>query len=171
MPKVSFLFNIFQICYNYMGVNMNVKLHKNGETLTYAAGPALYILVTLIPMIGGLLYIIMSILRRQFKGMVLNSWVLQLLLILTLVGCIILGSLMNQLSTILGMTMVVFGYLVYLVASIYLLVYYMRFSNYLSVKARIADGYEVVNIDEPVVAEFVEKSNEINVAKFQIVKF
>lgn len=144
---------------------MNVILEKDGQQFEYKVGPALYLLFGFVPFIGQILVLVMEIMRKQFRGIFLNEFVVAVIItVLTIVTMLIsvaLGS--NLLISLLYFVLVAF--------SIYMYVIYVINANALSVRQRLEEGYKVVNMDNPDVAAFVQKAEATKVPFFQITKF
>ncbi len=140
---------------------MNVILEKDGTQIEYKAGPAIYLCFSFLPAIGGLIALALMIIRKQFRGVFVNQFIVVVALSLLFRIVILTGS---------GL-LVTLAYIFALVLSIYITVMYVLNANYYSIKQRLDEGYTVVNGDEPVVAEAVSRAQNIKKQFWQITKF
>lgn len=137
---------------------MKVILEKGGKEVSYKAGPALYLLSALIPLLGWILTLVF----KQFKGVSLNQYILYIIFsVIAKVALSIFGN-----GFIYGIIALVLSIL-----SIVVLVVYILNANYYSIKARIDEGYTVTNMNEPAVQLAVSKAESINTPFWQILKF
>ncbi len=143
---------------------MNVILEKDGQQFEYKVGPALYLLLGFIPF-GQIIVLIMEIMRKQFRGIVLNELIVGLIItVITIIGALISVALDSAVL----ITLIYFAIVAF---SIYMFVIYVMNANALSVKQRLEEGFVVVNMDNPEVAAFVQKAEATKVPFFQITKF
>ncbi len=144
---------------------MNVIFEKDGEVLQYGVGSALYLLLGFIPMVGALIVLIMTIMKRQFRGVWLNQLIVGLILgILFIIGIVISAVLSSA-----GLVYIL--YIAILACSLAMTITYTINANLYSVKQRLEEGYTVKNLNDPQVAEFVEKARNTKLPFFQITRF
>lgn len=147
---------------------MNVILDKDGDVLEYKAGGAYYLLLSFIPMIGGIITLIMIIFKKQFRGIILNELILSI--IYTLIYFSLYGALnFTNSTTLLYITIVLLLIATVLMVTIY--INYVLNANYYSIKQRLHEGYTVVNNEEPQVMAAVQKAELIKVPFWQVTKF
>lgn len=140
---------------------MNVILEKDGQTLEYKAGAALYLLLNFVPLVGFIITLVMMIMKKQFKGIFLNQLVVGLILTLLLFVSFFTGS--DLLISIV--------YFIVLGFSAFMTVMYIINANYYSIKQRLEDGYTVTNENELEVQEAVTRAQSIKKPFWQLIKF
>ncbi len=148
----------------------NILLTKDGESRTIKPGNAWYILLVFIPVVGSIIFLVLSIIKKQFRGIFLNEVLLGILLflatmVLSIVGGIIslkLGALLMTLASLASMGFGIFLY-VHLVIN----------SNRYSLSQYLAEGYEVANEKELGASTkmWLEENKDIKRAKFLLLKF
>lgn len=141
---------------------MDIQLEKDGKQVSYKTGTALYILLTYIPLIGWFIMLFLTIVRKQFKGIILNQLLLSVIFsfVLSLVR-LVFGA-----GTIFGIASSVLSIFVLIVFVIYVLN-----ANYYSIKARLDEGYTVVNGDDEAVKLAVQRAVNIKLPFWQILSF
>lgn len=140
---------------------MNIVLEKDGQSVSYKMGEAYYILFGIIPFIGSLILIFLTISRKQFKGVWLNSFLISL--ILGLFTTIAYASGSAAVSTIVSLVITVIYTIVYII--------YIFNANTYSVKARLAEGYRVTSVIDNQTQVFLDKVERTKFPIYQIVKF
>lgn len=138
---------------------MNVILEKDGVQRSYKAGNAMYLLFNLIPIIGNLTVFILMIVKKQFRGIFLNQLIIGLFI--SIVSTILI--LLNVNNKILMVISSLIG--------LYILYTYIMNANYYSIKQRLAEGFVVVNDNDPEVKLAVEKANEVKTPFWQLTRF
>lgn len=141
---------------------MDIQLEKDGKQVSYKTGTALYILLTYIPLIGWFIMLFLTIVRKQFKGIILNQLLLSVIFsfVLSLVR-LVFGA-----GAIFGIASSVLSIFVLIVFVIYVLN-----ANYYSIKARLDEGYTVVNGDDEAVKLAVQRAVNIKLPFWQILSF
>lgn len=147
---------------------MNVILEKDGQTIQYGTGSALYLLLNLIPFVGGIVTLVLIIIKKQFRGVSLNQIVLSLIffVIYFVMAMIIAATESAFLAILLLLFALGFGIL-----GIVMYVYYILNANYYSIKQRLEEGYTVVNGDDEAVKLAVQRAVNIKLPFWQILSF
>lgn len=138
---------------------MNVILEKDGVQRSYKAGNAMYLLFNLVPIIGNLTVFILMIVKKQFRGIFLNKLIIGICISIVATICVLLNvnnTLLMVISSLIG---------------IYVLYTYVMNANYYSIKQRLAEGFVVVNDNDPEVKLAVEKANEVKTPFWQLTRF
>lgn len=139
---------------------MKITLEKNGEQITYNTGLALYLLLSFIPIVGSITFLVLSIIRKQFRGIVLNQ------LLITIIANVILSIVyISKIEFLLHI--VAFGVSILFMV---ILAFYVLNANTYSVKARLAEGYTVVG-DSQQHTEILTKAANIKMPFWQILRF
>lgn len=146
---------------------MNVILEKNGQQIDYGNAAALYLLLQFIPFVGGIISLIFMIMKKQFRGIWLNQFIWGLIAT-GLYIFMIIGAAMES-SFIIAIAFI--AILALLILFIVMYVMYILNANYYSIKQRLAEGYVVLNGDDPMVALAVSKAEAINKPFWQFTKF
>ncbi len=148
----------------------SILLTKDGESRTVKPGNAWYILLVFIPFVGTIIFLVLSIIRKQFRGIFLNEVVLGLLLFLvtmvvTMVGGIISLKLGALLMALASLGIMGFG--------IFLYIHLVINANKYSLAAYLAEGYEVANENELVASTkmWLEENKDAKRASFLLLKF
>lgn len=140
---------------------MNVILEKDGKTIEYKSGMAIYLCFNFLPIVGSFIALFLMIVRKQFKGVFLNQ----------LIVAIILTSLF-ALSLLTGSSLIInVMYFITLGFSAFMTVMYILNANFYSIKQRLDDGYTVVNGNEITVQEAVTKAQAMKKPFWQLLKF
>ncbi len=149
---------------------MDIILTKDTETRTVKASTAWYVLLMFIPFVGSIALLVMSIVKKQFKGVILNGFLIGLVIfaltmLLTIVGGFI--------SIALGGLLVLICALGSMVFSIYFYVHMIINANKYSLAQYIQEGYEVSNMDQldEVTKLWIEENKEKQRAKFLFLEF
>ncbi len=148
----------------------NILLTKDGESRTVKPGNAWYILLVFIPFVGSIIFLVLAIIRKQFKGIFLNEFLLGAILSLAfffvslLVGLISL-KLGAVIMMILSIGVLIFGVVLY--------VDLVSNANKYSLSQYLADGYEITNENELGTATkmWLEENKNKERAKFLLIKF
>lgn len=140
---------------------MNINLEKDGQTLSYKTGNAFYLLLSFIPVVGSIVVLVLTIMRKQFRGILLNQFIIGLISILVLFLSIFTGS----------EGIISFVYILLLVFMLVVYVNYVVNANYYSIKQRLEEGYTVVNADDAEVQAAIAKANNVKFPFWQITKF
>ncbi len=148
----------------------NILLTKDGELRTVKPGNAWYILLVFIPFVGSIIFLVLAIIRKQFKGIFLNEFLLGAILSLAfffvslLVGLISL-KLGAVIMMILSIGVLIFGVVLY--------VDLVSNANKYSLSQYLADGYEITNENELGTATkmWLEENKNKERAKFLLIKF
>ncbi len=148
----------------------NILLTKDGESRTVKPGNAWYILLVFIPFVGSIIFLVLSIIRKQFKGIFLNEFLLGAILsfafffVSLLVGLISL-KLGAVIMMILSIGVLIFGVVLY--------VDLVSNANKYSLSQYLADGYEITNENELGTATkmWLEENKNKERAKFLLIKF
>lgn len=144
---------------------MFIKLEKEGKVVEYKIGPAKYIILELIPIVGYLIVLVISIQVKQFRGYYLNKMLLGLvigpLFIILMSAGFDTG---NKILYLIGM-------MVEVIFTIAIVWNYVHNANYYSIKQRLSEGYTVLNDDEEQVVKAVEKAKETKLHFWQITSF
>lgn len=119
----------------------------------------------LIPFVGGLIILILSIQTKQFRGFWLNKFIIDIIITIFL---LILGSI--SIDTGNG-TLYYVGVMIDVIISIGITWNYANNANYYSIKQRLSEGYIVMNSEESEVAQAVEKAEGIELPFWQMTKF
>lgn len=147
---------------------MNIILDKDGEIIEYKTGHAYYLLLLFIPVVGLVLTAIMMMMRKQLRGVGLNYLIFccGYLIIYTIfsVTLKLLGS--SIVLNILALLLVVCSVLMF-----FIYINYVINANYYSLKARLAEGYSVVNSEEPEAILAVQKATICKLPFWQFTKF
>ncbi len=147
---------------------MRVQLEKDGIEREYNIGSAYYLLLSFIPVIGWFITITLMIIRKQFKGIFLNQFVVAF--IVSLIYSIIFSMYTATGSTAIAAIYILFGFAA-IVFSLVMYVMYVLKANLYSIKQLLEDGYTVTNGDDMNVAEFVEQAKATKKPFWQILKF
>ncbi len=148
----------------------DIILTKDIETRTVKPGNAWYVLTGFIPFIGGILLLVLLIMRKQFRGIFLN-----ILLISVIVGplFLILFAIMVAISEPLGGLFLLMEIIGFFVFKIYLYVLFVRKANRYSLAQYLEEGYEIINMDQ--LGEeskfWIEESKDIKRNKILLLKF
>lgn len=146
---------------------MNIILDKDGQTIEYKTGSALYLLWNFIPL-GGIITLVLMITRKQFRGILLNEIVYSILFILVYMAMMLLTLTTN--SSLIGLLMLVVM-LGFAIIGIFMYVFYVLNANYYSIKQRLVEGYTVQNMDIIEVQMAVQKAESLKKPFWQITKF
>lgn len=122
---------------------MDIILEKNGEKRVVKSGSALYTLWSLIPF-GGIATIVISIQRKQFKAVFLNSLILSI--IFSIVSGVALGVALGLQSGLLAILLGIID-IAFMVFVIYYFINLVINLNRYSLSNYIAKDYEIVNED------------------------
>ncbi len=148
----------------------NILLTKGGETRTVKAGNALYMLLGFIPVVGGIIFLVLSIIKKQFRGICLNELLWSLIIaiiaiLLPLIGATISLGFAAFLSLI--------DILAMFILAIYIFVHLILNANKYSLAQYIKEGYEVSNMDQldEKTKSWIEENKEKERAKFLLLKF
>ncbi len=147
---------------------MRVQLEKDGIEREYNIGSAYYLLLNFIPMIGWLITLTLMIIRKQFRGILLNEFVVAI--VGSLIYSILLSMYAASGSTTLAFLSMLFA-IALMIISLVMYVMYVFKANLYSVKQRLAEGYTVTNLDDMRVAEFVKQAEMTKKPFWQITKF
>ncbi|MFV0288977.1 MAG: hypothetical protein ACK5HR_05975 [Mycoplasmatales bacterium] len=120
---------------------MDLYLSKGIKKRKVKAGPALYLLLGFIPFIGGLIQLILTIVYKQFKGIILNSF---LIVSASSMVYIIVELFANSLGS-LGIIINILGVLGFLGFLIYFYILLIINSNCYSLQQYLNDGYIIDN--------------------------
>lgn len=146
---------------------MNVILEKDGEQLEYGNGAALYLLLQFIPMVGGIISLIFMIMKRQFRGIWLNQFIWGLIMCGVYIMLIIGATMQSDILVIFALIAI----LALLILFIVMYIMYVLNANYYSIKQRLAEGYVVLNSDDPMVALAISKAEAANKPFWQFTRF
>ncbi len=147
---------------------MRVQLEKDGIEREYNIGSAYYLLLNFIPAIGWLITITLMIIRKQFKGIFLNQFVVAL--IGSLIYSVILSMYSATGSTTIAAISMLFGFALMIISLVMYVMYILK-ANLYSVKQLLEDGYTVTNGDDMRVADFVEQAKATKKPFWQLLKF
>lgn len=144
---------------------MFLRLEKEQERVGYKIGAANYIWLGLIPFVGSLITLILSIQRKQFRGFWLNKFIVDIIIaiLLSILAAISIDT-ENE-------TLYFIGVMIDVIISIGILWNYASNANYYSIKQRLSEGYIVMNDDEPEIAQAVEKAERVELPFWQMTKF
>lgn len=145
---------------------MNIILEKDGERIEYGTDKALYLLLSFIPYAGSLVVLVMSIMRKQFRGYWLNSFIIGLIFMTSIIILLLLGLVAD-----LFIALAIIDVIGFLIFAIYMYVMYLLNANYYSIKQRLDEGYHVVNDGEAGVQAAIGKAQAIKKPFWQITKF
>lgn len=146
---------------------MNVILEKNGEQIDYGNGAAIYLLLQFIPIVGGIISLIFMIMKKQFRGIWLNQFIWGL--IATVLYIIMFTGAVMESNAIIIISFI--AILALLILFVVMYVMYVLNANYYSIKQRLAEGYVVLNGDDPMVALAVSKAEAIKKPFWQFTRF
>ncbi len=148
----------------------DILLTKDGEVRTVKPGNAWYVLLVLIPFVGSIIFLVLSIVRKQFRGIFLNGFLIGLIaggviMVLSIVGGII--------NIKLGESLMIISWLVYIAFAIYMYIHFVLNANKYSLSQYLADGYEITNENELGTATkmWLEENKNKKRAKFLLIKF
>lgn len=141
---------------------MNVILEKDGEQFSYGVGNAMYLLISFVPLFGTLITLIMSIVKKQFRGIFLNMFIYSFAFSL-MVYAFKAADILDQAKPIV--------IIVYLTIYYYFFIMYVLNANSYSIKQRLSEGFTVVNGDDQQVKAAVEKAESTNKPVWQLTKF
>ncbi len=149
---------------------MKIFLKKDMEQREVSAGNAWYVLTGFIPFIGGILLLVLLIVKKQFKGVFLN-----MLIISAIATTIYLFSsvIFFAISEFLGVLFLLLGIVAFFALAIYLYVLFVRKANRYALAQYLEDGYEIINMDQldEEAKVWVEESKDIKREKFLLLKF
>lgn len=132
---------------------MKILLNNNTtqETRELGAGPALYWLLKFIPFVGGIIFLVFAIIKKQFK-ILLSIGVVQIILSISLVILSIVLAFIG-LDFMIGILI-----LLYFASSLYMYIMGVINANYWSYNQYIKEGYTVENSDLLEIQKFIEKA-------------
>ncbi len=161
---------------------MKITLEKGFEKKQLETGNAYYVLFALIPYVGIFITLILAIMRKQFKGAILNNILIaigvllfDMLLILLLFGFIsilLMASIQIEMVAFITLFSIALSIFSFILIIIYFFVYSTLNLNYLSLKKYLEDGYVITshNKDYREVQLFVQRANEKKKPWFFILK-
>ncbi len=120
---------------------MDIQLIKGGNKRTVIAGPSLYLLLFFVPYIGNVALLILTIIKKEFKGVFLNKLILVIietfLMIVMVLFSIALGSFLLMIISI----------VLCLLFNIYIDVVLIKNANKYFLAQYLYEGYEIENED------------------------
>lgn len=148
-----------------MEVEMKKSIYHIEFKTEYKNKPAFYMLWGLIPFVGWIIYLVIAIRRQQFRGIWLNNFFLGLIysLVYSIINAMGYGIINYIIITILSLAWIVFGFVI--------LIDYVKNANYYSIKQRLEEGYEVINLEDPKVQQAVEKSRSLKIRFWQFTTY
>ncbi len=151
---------------------MKIILEKGFETKEVKTGYSLYLLWGLMPWFGSIILLVLTILRKQFKGILLNQFVVYLMILAIMIAGLVLFSLIGFEP---GDTILMASSIFFLSLSVYFSVYYILNANCLSLKQYLENGYVVKDDqgdqDDQEIQKFVEQAKNKKKPWFQVLKF
>ncbi len=149
---------------------MDIILTRDGEIRKVKAAPTWYALLSFIPFVGGIAVLVLSIVKKQFRGIVLNGFLIGLVLsiltlFLTLLGGIISQNVAGIIALIIALGAMAFG--------IYFYVHIIINANRYSLAQYLEDGYNIENMDylDEATKLWIEESKDKQRASFLFLKF
>lgn len=148
-----------------MGKMRVVKLIKGGKYIEYKIGPANYVILSLIPIVGTVAYFVVAIQVKQFRGVWINKIIIDFMFIM-------FASISRAIMIDTGNR---FQWTVYIMISIIcysLILYdYVINANYYSIKQRLLEGYKVLNEDEVAINHVIDKASRIKEPFWQLTTY
>ncbi len=149
---------------------MDIILNKNGETRTVKAGNALYMLIGFIPLVGGIIFLVMTIIRKQFRGICLNELLWSLIIVLiSILLPLIGGTISLGFAAFLSLIAILAAFIL----GIYIFIHLVLNANKYSLAQYIQEGYEIANMEQldEVTKSWIEENKEKQRAKFLFLEF
>ncbi len=144
---------------------MFVKMKKGNHYVEYKDDLALYVLLCLIPYIGEIVFLIISIRREQFRGIWLNRLIISCIGLFILLLCIIFDYTLGYLLLTLICIKILY------VCKIIILIDYAINANYYSINKRINEGYEIINENEYDIKYAISKARNKKTKFWQFTPF
>ncbi len=153
---------------------MQLLLEKDNSQKKVFVGKSYLLLIGLIPLIGEIIFLILTISKKQFKGVFLTSYALKIIIaiIFTAIQLSVMMITNESISLTFIYVMLAIG-LVADVVKIILIIYYCFNANYLSLNQYLDDGYIICenNQETKKTKQFIAKSKEIKKPWFQYISF
>lgn len=142
-----------------------VKLIKGGKYIEYKIGPANYVILSLIPIVGTVAYLVLAIQVKQFRGVWINRVIIDFVFIMfAIISRAIMVDTGNHSE-----------WLVYLlvVAACYSVILhdYLLNANYYGIKQRLIEGYKVLNEDEVAINHVINRASQIKEPFWQLTTY
>ncbi len=148
---------------------MNIKLTKESNQRTLKAGVAYYLLLMFIPFIGSIITLVLIILKKQFRGIALNQFLVSLIMLALVSLASVLAIISAKLSAALVLIITLFS----MAFGIFLFIHLILNSNKYSLAQYIKEGYEIENFDElnQETKIWIEENKDIKRPKFLLLDF
>ncbi len=148
---------------------MDIKLTKESNQRVLKAGVAYYLLLMFIPFVGSIITLVLVILRKQFRGVIINQFLVSLIMFLLFILAGLIAIISAKVSAILILIIFFFS----MILEIFLYVHLILNSNKYSLAQYIKEGYEIENLDEldGKTKYWIEENKDIKRPKFLLLDF